>query len=82
VTPLTGKQALYSVTLSRAPSPAWRAAFLRPPARVTTVTYQPELCRLDLQGANVLFRTTPAKLQHWLRRIDAWICHANSVVGK
>jgi hypothetical protein len=56
---LTGKQTLYTVMLSAAPSPPWRAAFLRPPLTLTTVTYRPELCRLDLNGATMLFLAAP-----------------------
>jgi hypothetical protein len=28
----------------------------------------------------VTFRTIPAKLHTWLRRVDRWIAYANSVV--
>jgi len=28
----------------------------------------------------VIFRTPPAQLEAWLRRIDAWIAYANSVI--
>ena len=82
-TPVTltqGALTLYEVELSAAPSPAWRAAFLRPPARLTTARYTPELVRLGLDGPRVTFRTIPAKLHVCLRRIDRWIAYANSVV--
>src|SRR4029453_11325247 len=36
VTLTQGAQTLYEITLSAAPSPEWRAAFLRPPARLTS----------------------------------------------
>ena len=36
VTLTQGAQTLYEITLSAVPSPEWRAAFLRPPARLTT----------------------------------------------
>lgn len=73
-------QTLYEVDLSAAPSPAWCAAFLRPPARLTSARYTPELGRLGLAGARVTFRTTPPWLHAWLRRIDTWVEYANSVV--
>jgi hypothetical protein len=80
--PLTqeGVQTLYVVELSARPSPAWRAAFLRPPARLTTARMTPELGRLELTRHRVTFRTIPARLHAWLRRIDQWIAYANSVV--
>jgi hypothetical protein len=77
---LTGHQALYEVDLSAEPSPAWRAAFLRPPARLITATGTPDLGRVGLVGGSVHFRTTPARLHSWLRWIDRWIIYANSVV--
>jgi hypothetical protein len=76
----TGAQTLYEVELSAAPSPAWRAAFLRPPATLTTARYTPEFGGLGLDGARVTFRTTPPRLHAWLRRIDTWAEYANSVV--
>ena len=72
-------QTVYEVELSAAPSPEWRAAFLRPPPGLTTTTYTPEL-GLGLDGARVAFRTTPSRLHGWLRRIDRWIEYANSMV--
>ena len=79
--PLTqGVQSLYVVELSKRPSPAWRAAFLRPPARLTTARTTSEAGRLELNGHRVTFRTIPAKLHAWLRRIDRWIVYANAVV--
>ena len=75
-----GSHTLYEVALSTAPSLAWRAAFLRPPPRLTTATATPERARLDLRGTRVTFRTTPPQLHRWLRRIDRWIAYANSVV--
>jgi hypothetical protein len=57
------EQTLYEVTLSAAPSPAWRAAFLRPPATLTSARYTPELGRLGLHGATVHFRTAPHRLR-------------------
>jgi hypothetical protein len=77
---ITKAQALYEVALSAVPSPAWRAAFLRPPPAPTTARYTPELGRLGLAGARVTFRTSPSYLHQWLRRIDRWIEYANSVV--
>ena len=80
VTPIAGNQTVYSVELSATPSPPWRAAFLRPPARLTRSRYTPELGRLSLDGATVLFRTAPDRLERWQRRIDRWVQYANSVV--
>jgi hypothetical protein len=71
---------LYSVELSRAPSRAWRAAFLRPQPRLLTTAGTLELGRLTLEQATVLFRTTPRRLAYWLRRIDRWVAYANSIV--
>ena len=73
---------LYSVTLTAAPSRAWRAAFIRPPARLARGQFTPELGRVGLDGATVLFRTTPRQLDAWLRRIDRWIAYANSVLAE
>jgi hypothetical protein len=55
----TGDHTLYEVELSAAPSSPWRAAFLRPPARLTSARYTAELGRIGFDGATVLFRTTP-----------------------
>ena len=71
---------LYWVELSAAPSPPWRAAFLWPPPMLRTAMYTPEVGCLALPGARVIFRTSPPRLRHWLRRIDHWIAYANSVV--
>jgi hypothetical protein len=75
-----GSQTLYEVTLSAVPSPAWRAAFLRPPPRLTRPTATPVLARVGLDGGRVLFRTTPPRLHYWLRWVDRWIAYANSAV--
>jgi hypothetical protein len=80
VTPITSKQTLYAVTLSATPSLPWRAAFLRPPPTLLSSRFTPELGRLQLDGATVLFRTTSRQVASWLRRIDRWIEYANSVV--
>jgi hypothetical protein len=71
---------VYSVKLSHVPSPAWRAAFLRPPDRRRTSTFTPDLGRVDLRGDTVIFRTAQGRLDVWLGRIDTWIAYANSVV--
>jgi len=80
VTLTDGQLTLYEVELSRVPSPAWRAALLRPPASLTSERYTPELGRLGVDGPRITFRTVPPKLHAWLRRIDQWIAYANSVV--
>ena len=77
---LQGAETLYEVGLSGAPSSAWRVAFLRPPTRLVTARYSPEVGRVGLGGNAVHFRTTPDKLDAWLYRIDQWIAYANSVV--
>jgi hypothetical protein len=82
VTLTKGKETLYEVTLSAVPSAAWRAAFLRPPARLTSTRAKRELARVELDGVQVHFRTPPAKLHYWLRWIDRWIAYANSVVAE
>jgi hypothetical protein len=62
VTLVKGTQTLYEITLSAAPSPPWRAAFLRPPPALTTARFTPELGRLGVDGPRVTFRTTPPQL--------------------
>jgi hypothetical protein len=71
---------LYSVTLTPPPSRAWRAVFLRPPPALTRGRFTPEAARLGLDGATVIFRTTPRQLTAWVRRIDRWVAYANSVI--
>jgi hypothetical protein len=82
VTLAKGKQTRYELTLSAVPSAAWRAAFLRPPARLVTATASPELARLGLDRDRVFFRSPPSRLHYWLRWIDRWIAYANSVVAE
>jgi hypothetical protein len=52
VTLTQGAQTLYEITLSAVPSPEWRAACLRPPARLTTAQNTPQLGRLGLTGGH------------------------------
>jgi hypothetical protein len=75
-------QTLYWIALSAGPSPAWRAAFLRPPLALRNALYTREVGRLMVPGARVIFRTGPPRLRQWLRRIDRWIVYANSVVAE
>jgi hypothetical protein len=35
-----------------------------------------------IEGPRITFRTIPARLHAWLRRIDDWIAYANSVVAE
>jgi hypothetical protein len=56
------------VALNAAPSRVWRAAFVRPPARLGHAPFSP--AGIDLQGAAVIFRAAPSKVQEWLRWID------------
>ena len=64
----------------RSPRGVRRAAFLRPPPGLKTTRFMPELGRLGRDRARVTFRTSPSQLHQWLRRLDRWIAHANSVV--
>lgn len=80
LTPMRGRSRPYEATLSAVPSREWRAAFLSPPIRLKTARATPELGRVGLDGARVVFRTTPSRLQFWLRWIDRWVAYANSVV--
>lgn len=82
VTLTTRSQTLYEIELGAVPSRVWRAAFLRPPAGLTTPRFTPKLGRLGVDGARVTFRTSPFQLHQWLRRIDRWIAYANSVVAE
>jgi hypothetical protein len=58
VTPTARNQVLYSVELNVVPSPPWRAAFLRLPARLISAQYTPELGRLGLPTGR---RCTPGR---------------------
>jgi hypothetical protein len=80
VTFTEGTLTLYEVELSAAPSRAWRAAFLHPPAGLTTRQHTPEVAGVEIHGPRVTLRTLRARLHAWLRRIDRWIAYANSVV--
>jgi hypothetical protein len=77
---VTPHAALYECTLTTVASPAWRAAFLRPPPRLMTMQYTPDLGRVGLTSGTIHFRTIPARARFWLKRIDRWIEYANSVV--
>ena len=73
-------QTLYELELSQAPSAAWRAAFLRPSVALITDKHTPEFGRVGLEGARVIFQTSPSQLHQWVHWIDRWIAYANSVV--
>jgi hypothetical protein len=77
---IEGRDNLYEVQLTATPSPAWRAAFVRPPGRLTSERYTPNVGRVVVQSARVVFRTAPQGLDGWLRRIDRSIDYANAVV--
>ena len=79
---IEGREGFWEVVLTAAPSPVWRAAFLRPRRRLTTTRYTPTIGRLGLKGATVHFRADSLRLPSWLRRIDCWIAYANSVVAE
>jgi hypothetical protein len=74
------REALYEFELAAVPAAEWRAAFLRPPPRLTSARYMPDIGRVGLTGATGHFRTTPERARFWLKRIDRWIAYANSVV--
>jgi len=73
-------QRLCEIELWAAPSPQWRAAFLRPPPSLITANRTPEVGRVAIHGATLHFRAAPRHLTAWLRRIDRWIGYANSLV--
>jgi hypothetical protein len=79
---IEGRDTLYEFDLWAAPSPEWRAAFVRPPPSLITADRTPEIGRVAIHGATVHFRTAPRHLDGWLRRIDRWIAYANSVVDE
>jgi hypothetical protein len=53
---------------------------VRPPARLGHSPFT--LDGIDLQGAAVIFRAAPSKVQDGLHWIDRWIAYANSVVDE
>jgi hypothetical protein len=79
---IEGRDTLYEIELWVAPSPQWRAAFLRPPPALITKDRTPEVGRVAIHGTTMHFRTAPRNLGAWLRRIDRWIAYANSVVAE
>ena len=79
---IEGRDTLYEVELWAAPSPPWRAAFLRPPPASSPLTARPRLAASRFTGRHVHFRAAPRHLTTWLRRIDRWIGYANSVVAE
>jgi hypothetical protein len=79
---IEGRDTLYEFDLTAVPSPAWRAAFLRPPPALITADRTPEVGRVAIHGRTVHFRAAPQHQRDWLRRIDQWIAYANSVVDE
>ena len=77
---IEGRDTLYEFDLTAAPTPAWRAAFLRPPPALITADYTPDIGRVAIHGRTVHFRAASQHRGDWLRRIDRWIAYANSVV--
>ena len=77
---IDGPDPLDEVELWRAPSPQWRAAFLRPPPALITADRTPEVGRVVTDGTTVHFGPAAPHLEGWLRRIDRWVAHANPVV--
>jgi hypothetical protein len=47
---IEGRDTLYEVELWTAPSPQWRAAFVRPPPALITADRTPEIGRVDPRG--------------------------------
>jgi len=56
---IEGQDTLYEFDLTAAPSPAWRAAFLRPPPALTTADHTPDIGRVAVHGRTVHFRAAP-----------------------
>jgi hypothetical protein len=79
---IEGRDTLYEVDLSAAPSREWRAAFLRPPPTLTTAFHTPDSGRVAVHGATLHSRAAPRDRGDWLRRIDRWVAYANSVVDE
>jgi hypothetical protein len=77
---IEGRDTLYEFDLTAAPSPAWRAVFLRLPPALTTAAHTPDIGRVAVHGRTVHFRAAPQHRGDWLRRIDRWIAYANSIV--
>jgi hypothetical protein len=77
---IEGTESLFEVLLTAIPSAEWRVVFVRPPGRLTSILHAPDLGRVTVQKAAIQFRTAPAQVAGWLRRIDRWIAYANSVV--
>ena len=75
---LEGNESLFEVLLTAMPSPEWRAAFVRLPGRLTSVRYAPDVGRVTVQKAGLNFRTAPAEVDGWLRRLDRWITRIRS----
>jgi hypothetical protein len=79
---IEGRDTLYEIELWAAPSPQWRAAFLRPRPALGTPNRTPDAGRVVVRGTTVQFRAAPRDLGGWLSRIDRWIDYANSVVAE
>lgn len=77
---IEGRDTLCEFELWAAPSPQWRAAFLRPPPPLVTSRFTPDTGRVGVHGGRVVFRTECDNLALWLRRLDRWIAYANPVV--
>jgi len=56
---IEGRDTLYEVDLSAAPSREWRAVFLRPPPALTTADHTPTLAAFTIHGRTVHFRAAP-----------------------
>ena len=57
---IEGRDTLYEFALTAAPSPAWRAVFLRPPPALTTADHTPDIGRVVIHGRTVHFRAAPS----------------------
>ena len=56
---IESRDTLYEFGLTAAPTPAWRAAFLRPPPALITADYTPDIGRVAIHGRTVHFRAAP-----------------------
>ena len=60
---IEGRDTLYEFDLTAAPTPAWRAAFLRPPPALITADRTAEVGRVAIHGTTVHVRTVPRHLE-------------------
>src|SRR5581483_3135650 len=73
--PTTHDSVLWRVPLTEAPSAAWQTAF------ETTATSGdgPTPRRVQFETSALTFRSAEADVVEWVRSIDGWSAHANTV---